>query len=410
MKERLLVLALAAGALALFYVLFFPKPRSESETTVLPLSNEIRAEGYQAVWQWLQEQRIPVVSLRNRYDHLPAALHTPTGNVLIMTMPQRVPPRTAEVEKLKTWAERGNTLLILAAIEDTQLWMLGADPLFDDHLERITGLRFTNPRQTRNPDLKSLTRTRFEIEPRGAHPLTAGVRQVTALTPLPARRAILNAGLDAVPLELAVRSDTGDTILWLTRHGAGQAIVSTASSPFSNGAVALTDNAQLLTNILAWSLTPGGSVIFDDAHQGLTEYYDGTAFFADVRLHHTLEWIVLLWLVFVLGALPLRAARSSWQPLDETTYIEASARYFAAVVSPSEAAQRLIEYFLGRFTQKDSGAERSASGFELLDAHAGISRRESTNLHELYTRACAGRPVKLVRLQNLLSQMRRILE
>src|SRR5262249_32603531 len=153
---------------------------------------------------------------------------------------------------------------------------------------------------------------------------------------------------------------------------------------FSNGAVALSDNAQLLGNILAWSLTPGGSVIFDDAHQGLTDYYDATAFFADPRLHHTLEWILLLWLLFVLGALPLRAARSVWQPLDETAYVEASARYLAAVVPPSAAAQRLIEGFLGRLARQ-AGVEQTSSGFELLDGQAGISRRESVTLRELYT-------------------------
>src|SRR5579863_2212157 len=97
-----------------------------------------------------------------------------------------------------------------------------------------------------------------------------------------------------VPLELTVRSDTGDTTLWLSQRGAGQMILSAVASPFSNAAIGMTDNAQLLANILAWSLGPAGTVIFDDVHQGLTEYYDGKAFFADPRLHHTFEWVLLL--------------------------------------------------------------------------------------------------------------------
>ena len=408
MRERALVLALAAGALALFYILVFPKPQPAANGLVLPLSSESRPEGYLAVWRWLEEQHIPAVSLRRRYDHLKGLLRQPTGNVLVMSMPQRLPARAAELENLKAWVEGGNTLLIMAAVEDTPLWVLGADPLFEDRLERITGLRFDTPK-TPDIDLKRLSQRRFDIYPSGTRPLTGGVQHITALSALPPRRASLHPGLESSPLELATRADTGDTTLWLSRRGDGQAVVSTAASVFSNGGVALTDNAQLLANILARSLGTGGAVIFDDAHQGVLEGYDAAAFFADPRLHHTLDSIVLLWLVFVLGALPLRIARSSWQPLDEAAYVEASARYFAAVVPPSDAAQRLIEGFL-RGISRQSSSEREVSLWEVVDAHAGVSLQQRESLREAYSRACAGRPVDLVRLQNSLSQLRRIFE
>jgi len=409
MRERLLVLALAAGALALFYILLFPKPQQEPDELVLPLSSESRAEGYQGLWRWLGAENIPAVSLRNRYDQLAALLRKPTGNVLIVTMPQRVPVRTRELEELRAWVARGNTLLILAAVEDTPLWMLGTDPLFEDHLEAMTGLRFVSPKAAGGTELKNLVQDRFDIQFRGLHPLMTGISHLTAVTPLPPRRARLRAGLKSLPLELAARRDGNDTTLWLTRHGAGQMIVSTAASLFSNGAITLSDNAQLIANVLGWSLAPGGSVIFDDAHQGLTDYYDGKAFFGDARLHHTLEWIGLLWVLFIIGALPLRAVRSSWQPLDETAYVEASARYFAAIVPPGAAARRLIEGFLDRLAAQ-VGADRTASRFEMLDTHADVSRHESATLHKLYERACAGEPIQLVRVQNLLSQLRRIFE
>jgi hypothetical protein len=328
--------------------------------------------------------------------------------VLVMSMPQRLPARAAELEDLKAWVEGGNTLLIMAAVEDTPLWVLGADPLFEDRLERVTGLRFDTPK-TADIDWKGLSQRRFDIHPRGARPLTGGVQHITALSALPPRRATLHPGLESKPLELAARADTGDTTLWLERRGDGKAVVSTAASVFSNGAVALTDNAQLLANILARSLGPGGAVIFDDAHQGMTADYDAAAFFADPRLHHTLDCIVVLWLVFVLGALPLRAARSSWQPLDEATYVEGSARYFAAVVPPSDTAQRLIEGFL-RSVNRQSSSEPDPTLWEAFDAHAGVSLQQRESLHEAYSRACAGKPVDLVRLQNLLAQLRRIFE
>jgi hypothetical protein len=407
-KERASVLALAAAALGLFYILIFPKPPAASEEVVRPLSSEVRPEGYLAAWRWLAEQHIPTLSLRYRYDRLPALLPKPTGNLLLVTMPQWVPARTAELEKLQGWVERGNTLLIMAAIHDTPPWSLDSDPLLNEKLEQLTGLEpETIP--ARKADVKSILMDRVDIRPRGEHPLLTGVRNITAVATLPVRNARLKDSDDDLPLELATRSDSGDPTLWLIRRGAGQIVLSTVASPFSNGAVALTDNARFLANIIAWCRGPGATVVFDDAHQGATAYYDGRAFFADPRLHHTLWWLVFLWLALVLGALPLRATQRSWQPVNEGAYVEASARYFANVVPPNEAAQRLIESFLRRLGA-GTHPDREPPLWELFDADPRVSDTQRSALHVLYERACAGKRVDLVRLQNLLAQLREHLE
>jgi Domain of unknown function (DUF4350) len=407
-KERLLVLALAAGALGLFYVLFFPKPQAASDAIVRPLSSESRPEGYLAVWRWLGEQHIRAVSLRYRYDRLPSLLSKPTGNLLLVTLPQWVPARAAEIEKLEGWVEHGNTLLIMAAIHDTPPWSLDADPLLKEKVEQLTGLHLET-HSAGKADLKALFADRLDVVPRGEHPLLAGVRHITAAAKLPTRNARLNGPDDSIPLELATRADSGEPTLWLMRRGAGQIVLSSVSSPFSNGAVALTDNARFLANIIAWCCGPGATVVFDDAHQGATAYYDGRAFFADPRLHHTLGWIVFLWFALVLGALPLRAVQRSWQPLDEGAYVEASARYFANVVPPSEAAQRLIESFLRRLGA-GTHPDREPALWELFDEDSRVSDPQRRALHVLYEHACAGKRVDLVRLQNLLAQLRENLE
>lgn len=180
-------------------------------------------------------------------------------------------------------------------------------------------------------------------------------------------------------------------------------------SIFSNAAVGLTDNAQLLSNLIAWSLGPRGAVIFDDAHQGETAFYDGKAFFADPRLHGTLGWVVLLWLAFVVGSVPLRALRHPWQPPDETAYVEASARYFAAVVPPSDAAQHLVEEFLAGLRSRLKRGD-SASIWQWLAAQASIPEAQSRALHACYASACAGERVDLVKLQNLLAELKRTLK
>jgi len=407
-KERVSVLALAAGALGLFYILFFPKPPAPADEVVRPVSSEVRPEGYLAAWRWLEDQHIPAVSLRYRYDRLPGLLSKPTGNLLLVTMPQWVPARTAELEKLEGWVERGNTLLIMAAIHDTPPWSLDSDPLLSEKLEQLTGLELeTIP--ARKAGVKSIFADRLDIRPRGEHPLLAGVRNITAVATLPVRNARLNDSDDDLPMQLATRTDSGDPTLWLIRRGAGQIVFSTVASPFSNRAVALTDNARFLANIIAWCRAPGATVVFDDAHQGATDYYDGRAFFADPRLHHTLWWLVFLWLALVLGALPLRAAQRSWQPVNEGAYVEASARYFANVVPPNEAAQRLIESFLRRLGA-GTHPDREPPLWELFDADPRVTDTQRSALHLLYERACAGKRVDLVRLQNLLAQLREHLE
>jgi hypothetical protein len=406
MKERVLMLALAAGALALFYVLLFPKPQPDSGDMGLPLSTESRPEGYLAVSRWLTEQHIPVISFRYRYDRLADSLPQPRGNLLLLSMPQQVPMRTAEVAALESWVEHGNTLLIMAALLDTPAWILNADSLLKEHIEQLSGLQFQGGSAAQKIDLKELLVDRLDIQPRGDHPLMAGVKHITAVSRFPLRQGQLRGRSDAMPLELASRSDKGDSTLWLIRRGAGQIVLSAVASPFSNGAVALGDNARLLANIVAWCRESGGAVVFDDAHQGATAYYDARAFFADPRLHRTFVWIVLLWLAMVLGALPLRAVRRAWRPIDETAYVEASARYFAAVVPPYAAAQRLIESFLrGAQAATQSGDEPPL--WEQFDSDPRVSATHRRELHSAYEKACAGKRIDLARLQSLLAHLRR---
>ena len=409
----MLVLALAAGALALFYVLFFPKPRTQGPDLEngSPLSTDSRPDGYLAMWQWLGKERIPRVSLRLQYDHLGGLLAQSRGNVMLVTLPQPVVPREAELRALEDWVARGNTLLIVAALDDDPPWAMGTfDTLMKERLQRLTGLHFTPPAGVTSA-LRGLTVGKLEIRPNGNFPLLGGIQRLETLQ-YPSRAATAKSVDERLPLELAGRNDDGDPVMWLERSGAGQIILCGVASLFSNAGVLHADNAPLLANLIAWSRGPGGAVVFDDAHQGLTAFYDAKAFFADPRLHATLGWIVLLWVAFVLGAQPLRARLREWRPLDETAYVEAGARYLAAVVRPDEAAERLIEGFLDSLRAR-LRLEGAATGdtaeaiWEWLDGQVAVSAAERRELQDCYARACAGGRVNLTRLQNLLAQLRR---
>jgi hypothetical protein len=412
MRERWITLLLAAGALAAFYALFFPKPQTRPVIAALPLSTDRDPAGYWALWRWLGEENIPRISLRLQYGHLSGLLERPTGNLLLVTMPQRVATDEVELTALDKWVAQGNTVLIVAALEDDPTWAVETlDPLMTDRLQRLTGLRFTA--RTGAKFLQTLSIGKLDVRPRGNFPLLGNIRHITTLTYL-ARSWRVSTADERLPLELASRSDNGDPVMWLERQGAGQIVLCAVASPFSNAGVLHDDNAALLTNIIAWSRGPGGAVVFDDAHQGLTAYYDAKAFFADPRLHATLGWIVLLWLAFVLGPQPLRVRRREWQPLDETVYVEASARYLAAVVRPGDAAQRLIEDFLdwlrGRLRLEPGDSSHAAGAiWQWLEAQAAVPAAERRELQACYASACGGERLDLTRLQNLLAQLRETL-
>jgi hypothetical protein len=406
LKERLITLGLALAALLCFYALFFPKPIPTAAQS-LPLSTEAGPDGYLAAWRWLAAAQVPLGSLRYRYPRLgDAALSgVSEGNVLIMTLPQRLPLQTAEWKSLDEWIGRGNTLVILAGLDDTPRWTQpGADPQLA--LQRISHIRFTAEKADDDWGLRDLIEPRrIEFVPRGEHPLLNGIQSMYAVSDLPASRWRAHPTDNSIPLAIARRSDADQSVLWLKAAGRGQIIICAFASPFSNRAIGQADNAQLLSNIVAWTRAPSGSVIFDDAHQGLVDFYDASAFFGDPRLHRTLLWLLLLWLVFVLGSQRLRSAADRWRATDEMALIEASGRFFTVAVDEDDARRALFASFFNLMRRRIGLPEDGEPVWDWLDAQAGISAEQRLELHELYARVCAQQRVNLRRLHNFLSTL-----
>ncbi len=443
MKERLVTAVLAVAALFLFYVLMLPKPQPPGQERSQPQSTDKGPDGQWALWRWFETQHVPVTSLRHRYDDLADS----TGNVLITVLPHRVPMRAGEAQAVRRWVAAGNTLLVIAALDDTPTWTLGIDQTLLQETEELTGMKFgiipprpAQPRQLppspsartisdrqqadqapadqQSPvdrgaqrgddltdELKDLVKhPEIELEPVDSHPLTADVRTVHAHLALPSSRWRIRA-TDAVPLGLLQRRDSGAAAMWLLRSGEGQVIVSSVASPWANDEIGHDDNARLLSNIVRWSRVPSGRVYFDDAHQGLTDYYDAPAFFADPRLHRTIGWLLLGWLAFVLGPLPLRSTYSLWKPLDEMALVDASGRFYSVAVQPVEAAQRLFDNFFNRLRAHLRLQQNGAPLWEWLQVQGTVAPHEHARLQSLYARVQAGRRVRLAPLQSLLSDI-----
>lgn len=429
MKERLTTLGLALGALALFYVLFLPKPRPAGGAPALPLSSEAGPGGYLAAWRWLEAERIGVIELHDRYDRLRAGrVGSATGNLLLTTLPHELPVRPLEAADLDAWVERGNTLVVMAALDDTPLWAVG-DPQLIERAGRLTRLKFeviedekaaapaaaaASATDRARHSVQSLLHGLLQgqesvIEPVGTHPLLEGVHKVRVVSALPASRWRASPMDRSAVLQIGRMAGTGDAAIWLRRQGKGRVITFAVASIFSNQLIGSADNARLLSNLVGWSVSKGGAVIFDDVHQGAVGYYDAKAFFADPRLHRSLAWIVFLWFVFVIGMQPMRAALRHWNPIDVTAFIAMSGEFFASTLSPAAAGTRLLENFFNAIRRRLGLSEDGTPVWDWLSAQAGVSLRDLAQLRRLHDRLRTGRRVDLVRLQSLLSQMQGIL-
>lgn len=431
MKERITTLVLAAAALALFYQFFFPKPVSEQEL-VLPLSTEQGADGYQALWRWLEAQHVAVATLRQPYTALSAGPFVAAGggNLLITTMPHRLPARNAELNALDQWVEKGNTLLVMAALDDTPQWAVAGGEGFLHSLGRMTRIQFDShnsagsggglaqdKRRTKVADLlHALEPRQILIEPTGSHAVMDGVHSVLAVSEFPASHWLATP-MDASPvLEIASRKADAkagidaDPAVWLKPQGRGQILIFSVATPFTNRAIAEKDNARLFSNIVAWSVYHGGAVIFDDAHQGAVSYYDAKAFFHDPRLHRTLLWILGLWLLFVLGTLRLRPAEETWNPADVTAFIGVTGAFFASVLTRAGTAQQLFHNFFNSVRRDFQLPEDGTPVWDRLAADARVDQSVLARLQGLHASALSGKQVDLIQLHNTLSRLQGTLE
>ncbi len=423
MKDRLITLCLALAALMLFYILFLPKPAPADAGPALPLSTELRPDGYQAAWRWLKSEGIPVAALHERYDRLldDNGSRPSSGNILMTTLPHQLPARPDEATQLDQWVERGNTLVVMAALDDTPLWALMNGSPMVEAAGRLTRLKFTvvdggegDGQAKKQPPLhkpivavlKSLVQTQHStIEPRGHHPLLEQVQAVQVLSEFPASRWRATPMDRSGVLQIGEVAGKADAAMWLRRQGKGQVITIAAASLFSNAAIGEQDNARLLSNLIVWSRGAAGTVIFDDAHQGAVSYYDAKAFFKDPRLHSTVAWLVLLWFVFVLGIQRLRMRTTDWHALDVTAFVGSSGEFFAATLTSAVAGARLLENFFNSIRGRLGLARDGTPEWQWLSAQAGVAARDLAELRRWHTRARAGRSVDLVRLQNLLVRL-----
>lgn len=423
MRDRLVTAAGALLMLAVAYGLVFEPPAQPPFTR--PLSVEGGRNGYRAVRDWLEQQGAAVASLRERFSHLldDGVPFPARGNVLITTVPYANPMRLEEQRALLRWIAAGNTLLVMAALDDTPEWATGASAgRFFGEIGGLTGLAFTaaDPAGAGDdgatpaepgaaPSGASIPAgSTLELGPRGRHPLMTGVESLRGHSD--ADSLVWQAAADPrrALLELGVERGYGTGAIWELARGGGQIVVVASGSLLTNHVVAGGDARRFLANVVRYHRGGEGYVIFDDMHQGLSVLYDPDAFFADPRLHRTLAFLLAGWLAYLLGSSnrfgPPRAARGVPRQAD---FLEAVSGFMAGRLDRRDAGLALFEEWFDEIRRRRALAANGGPPWAALAATPTLSRSALDELRRGYERLRSGRSVDLVRLHNLLRQARR---
>jgi Domain of unknown function (DUF4350) len=445
MRERFLTMLCALGALLLFGTLFLRRDSLDQRLAARPTSVERSDNGQLGAFSWLQAEGVRVLSLRQRFG---ALLHrqdlSGNGNLLIVTLPAATNFRNDELIALDRWVRDGNTLLVMAAWLDGQGWARDSSMLSND-LRLVSGLdaaapeddkkpqqaapgragahgappkahlpraRSARPQQVRRSEveLKALSGTvrREVLVPNRAHPYFEGVSQAIGFSDYLPVRGELTGPRDGFALSLAHVRDSQSDGFWVRPNGSGTIIVSGLGTLFTNRALGVADNARLLANLVAMTVGPRGSVIFDDQHQGLSLAYDPQKFYADSRLYATLAIIGAVWLTWVLGGTQLRMPSVRTPAPREAALVRTTGLFLARVVRPAAAARRMLEQFVGRLRQRlgNNGADTDEL-WQWLEDHPRLARADVLRLRGWQAAASAGRRVPLAELHNLIVRTER---
>lgn len=431
MRERLTTLACALGALLVFAMLFVHTGAPGERDAAAPTTAERRGNGLLGLMTWLKEEGIHTVSLRERFGAL-AKLPglSASGNLLVVMLPATTAFRTEEAVALDNWIRAGNTLLVMAALSDQPDWA-PSDRAVAGDLQLLTGLEVQDApahktgatagtgEEKGDRSVERVARTalmltapqRNALVPNRPHAYVEGVREALALSDFPPQEWTVKVPRDGFMLSLAHDRNSGVGVLWVRPLGAGTIVVSGFASLFTNRALGLADNARLLANIVAAATGLGGSVIFDDEHQGLSAAYDPDKFYKDRRLYATMAIVAAVWLVWVLGGTRLQAPSVRIAAPRETQLVRDTGVFLARVLRPAAAARRMFENFLQNIRRllHDGGSAEDSTLWGWLEQHPRLARADVAQLKAWYTEAYADQKVPLVRLRNLIVRTERLL-
>ena len=430
MKERAITLLGAAIAFYLVYVLLFPHPAPFQKQLSLPTTEDRGKYGLMALKTWLDNNGIATLALRDRYHALYDNPELPAqGNLLISSLPHRLEMRQWESEQLTTWLSQGNSILLLTAMSDWPEWAQRHRSNSVNQMLSLLGVRMyqqssddsseqeDNQEQQSKPSLKEVIENQLSPKetPRplvsaGQHAVTHSIKQVDVtwleseglnwhLAPRRGKRSALIVLHDQQTLTPALwQIRVGQGIAWVTRH----------ADMFANKSLGNADNARLVANIIDYSVNHDGVVIFDDTHQGLTAMYDPEAFFDDSRLHHTLWFILALWLIYLLGHTNrIQSVYKRLTPQLLVEHVKAFGGLFARRLHSSAVAQRMFLYFFNDIRAVYGLPRNGKPVWDVLRENPNVNSQSLERVKHLHQRTENNYRVNLTKLSRYINEIRK---
>jgi Domain of unknown function (DUF4350) len=419
MNDRLLTMFGAAAAFAICVALLVPTPSPEAPVS-RPITSDRAGHGLHALFQWISRSGVRASILYRRYSTL-NELAPGSGNLLIITLPQRIPSREDERESLADWVAAGNTALVMVGNVTAPDWATAngsANADGDSKLAATLEFDFAQapaPKDASNSSvagLKAALQTRpntSRLVPVGKHALLTGVDQVSTDRAAVFGRALQVTGhkkarvLPALLRGEAARAED----LWTGRVGAGRVMVLADPAIFANAHLGEMDNARLFNNLVTLVRSNQGVVVFDDMHQGVSDLYDPQAFARDPRVYFSLLFLLGLWLAWITGhSNRFGPVGSDAQTQVKISYARAVGGLLARQSTPRAAASALIAAFLRDCGRRHPALfERGLDGARLA-ALPGMPATALAGLAVAQQALAAGRCPDLIKLTNDLRTLR----
>ena len=413
MRERLVTLGGALLAVLLAAGLLLP-PQQPQQPLSRPTSNDEGVGGLAGLKRWLDQNHIAARSLQRRYSDLARLTDSDGGNLLVTALPHTTGPQDREVRALKRWLTDGNDGVMAAAFYDAPPWSTLPDAQSSQPLLQALGYKVSREEyaggqdEAANPFELKVERT--ELKPTLDHPVTDDVTAVAvehhAFTAAPRRVTGLDDQRTALVLLREARS--GLPALWQLRVGEGRIWLLAYAQVFDNAHLGRADNARLFANLAHTALGRGGTVIFDDFHHGVSALYDPEAFYSDPRLHVSLGFIALFWLIYALGHNNRMApVRTRPEPPRLAAHVRSVRDTLARRLTPAAVGDRLLWHFFNDVRRRRHLPVNGEPVWDELARNARIEPERLAALRRSAERLTRRRRVNLIQLNNQIHHIRK---
>ncbi len=386
-----ILITLAGVLLSVVLLLNVLVPQQQNLPVSRPTSEDKGKHGQFAIYEWLARSGVRTYSLRKPVHRLQENDLPYSGNVMLISLPYANQALESEWSAINQWIEQGNTAVVfVAGLYARPEWTVSSDVFAS--IKKLTADEFSlssnrfateeddaidqGGNQDRNYELSDLQSQldlfkseRLSLSPTIKHPIFENIEALDAYYlpmlmqshevddgheekiyySIESDSARLGLGLLTIENMTAAEgakkalSDMADHyVMWLLPVGEGWVYLSAFPDLLGNNVLKQSDNALWFTQLLQLHLSESGHVVFNDYPFGLSELYDAEAFFSDKRLHYTLVFIALFWLVYALLFSPRLAPVRSVKSLPgNKDFVEAAAGFLSRRIKNQAVAKAL---------------------------------------------------------------------